>query len=124
MPKPLGKRSRAPDLRPQVNHALQLELSGKSAEAETAYLAVLAVDPKNSVALHRCAILCAERGEYVEALRLIEAAMKAKPAVAEVVSDYGLILDRLGRAAEAVAAFDRVLVLRPKDWKALYNRGV
>jgi hypothetical protein len=53
MPKPLGRRRRAPDLRPQINHALQLESSGKSTEAEQLYLAVLAVDPKNSVALYR-----------------------------------------------------------------------
>jgi Flp pilus assembly protein TadD len=96
----------------------------QSTEAEQLYLAVLAVDPKNSVALYRRAILCAERGENAEALRLIEAAMKANPVAAEAVSDYSLILDRLGRTAEAVAAFDLALVLRPKDWKALYNRGV
>jgi len=124
MPKPLSRRSRPPDLRSQINRALQLEISGKRAEAEQVYLAILAVDPKNSVALHRRAILCAEHGENAEALRLIEAAMKANPAAAGTVFDYGLILDRLGRAAEAVAAFDRALVFKPKDWKALYNRGV
>src|SRR5215475_6040964 len=100
MPKPLSRRSRPPDLRSQINRALQLEISGMRAEAEQVYLAILAVDPKNSVALHRRAILCAERGENAEALRLIEAAMKANPAAAGTVSDYGLILDRLGRAAE------------------------
>jgi hypothetical protein len=51
--------------------------------------AVLAVDPKNSVALHRRAILCAERGENTEALRLIEAAIKANPAADNRQSTIG-----------------------------------
>src|ERR1700730_1466055 len=114
MPKPLGKRSRPPDLRLQINRALQLEIDGKSADAEQLYGAVLAVDPKNWLALYRLAILCAMRGENAEALRLIEAAMKANPATSEAAADYGLMLDRLGRFAEAVAAFDRALVLKPK----------
>jgi Flp pilus assembly protein TadD len=123
MAKPLGKRKRPPDMRPQLMRALDLETAGKLDEAEQLYRAILEIDPQNFAALNRRAILCAKRGEQVEALRLIQAAMRANPASGETATDMGAILDRLGRFEEAVASYDRALVLRPNNAAALYNRG-
>jgi Flp pilus assembly protein TadD len=123
MPKPLGKRNRPPDVRPQLMQALDAETAGKIAEAERLYRAVLAIDPQNFAALNRQAVLCAGRGEKVEALRLIQAAMKANPASGETAADMGVILEGLGRIEEAIACYDRALVLRPKHPAALFNRG-
>ena len=86
------------------------------------YAAILEVDPTNSYALYRRAILCAGRGDDIEALRLIQAAMKRSVTV-EVLGDCAVILDRLGRSAEAMATYDRALILDPHNVLALLHRG-
>ena len=123
MATPLVKRNRPPDVRPQLKRALDAETAGRVGEAEDLYRAVLELDPRNFIALNRQAVRCAARKDYVEALRLIQAAMRANPASAETAGDMGVILDRMGRVDEAVLSYDRALVLRPNDVAALCNRG-
>jgi tetratricopeptide (TPR) repeat protein len=102
---PIGKR-RSRDFRAEVLQGLQLETQGRREEAQRLYAAILEADPVNSYALYRRAIFTAGRGDDVEALRLILAAMK-RGATTEIVADCGVILDRLGRSDEAIAAYDR-----------------
>src|SRR5579862_8933421 len=113
MRKPLGKRHRPPDVREQLMRALEAETAGKPDEAEQMYRAVLALDPTNFAALNRRAIMCSQRGEHAEALRLIQAAMRSNPASGETASDMGAILERMGRLDEAKTSYERALVLRP-----------
>ncbi len=44
-------------------------------------------------------------------------------ATTEIVADCGVILDRLGRAADAIATYDRALILNPGNSLALLHRG-
>ena len=89
MRKPLGKRHRSPDVRDQILRALDLETAGKLEEAEQLYRAVIELDPTNFAALDRRAVMCSKRGEHVEALRLIQAAMRSNPRSGETASDMG-----------------------------------
>ncbi len=77
--------------------------------------------------LHRHALRSAQAGDHAQALTLIEAAIRITPtngpADAELLSDYGLALHRLGRHDEAVAAFDRALMLSPELFSARRDRG-
>jgi Tfp pilus assembly protein PilF len=117
MRKPLGTKHQSPppDVRPQLLRALDLDTAGKTDEADELYRAVLAVDPQNFAALNRRAVLCAQRGELAEALRLIQAAVRARPTVGEIVADMGAILERLGRLDEAMQTYERALALQPNQ---------
>jgi len=121
MARPVGKR-RSRDFRAEVLQGLQLETEGRLDEAERLYAAILEADPTNSYALYRRAIFSAGRGDDIEALRLIQAAMR-RGATTEIVADCGVILDRLGRSAEAIATYDRALILNPRNALALLHRG-
>jgi Tfp pilus assembly protein PilF len=125
MRKPIEqKREVRPDVRPQLLRALDLDATGKLAEAEQLYRAILEVDPTNFAALNRRAVLCAQRGELVEALRLIQAAARANPKVGEIASDMGVILERMGRLDEAMRSYDRALALRSDQPIAHNGRGL
>ena len=109
MARPLSKRH-SRDLRAQILQGLRLEAEKRLGEADRLYAAILDSDPSNFYALYRRAILCAGRGDDIEALRLIQAAMKRSVTV-EVLGDCGVILDRLGRSAEAMETYDRALIV-------------
>jgi Flp pilus assembly protein TadD len=99
-----------------------LEKEGRLEEAERIYGAILVADPTNSYALYRRAILCAGRGNDLEALRLIQAAMK-RSATVEILGDCAVILDRLGRSADAMETYERALILDPNNVSVLLHRG-
>jgi hypothetical protein len=125
MPKPLERNHQpAPDVRAQLMQALELDTAGKSEEADALYRAVLAVDPQNFAALNRRAVLSAQRGELVAALRLIQAAVRANPKAGATAADMGLILEQLGRFDEAKILYERALALRPDLPVAHNGRGV
>src|SRR5262249_6138224 len=117
----IGKQ-RVDTFRPKVQQGLQLEAQQRLAEAERLYAEILATDSTHPWALYRTAILCAGRGDDIEALRLIQMAMKRAP-LAEIVADCGLILDRLGQTTDALATYDRALILDPANERALLHRG-
>src|SRR3984957_14866970 len=126
MRKPQGKKQHQvpPDVRPQLMRALELDTAGKTAEAEELYRAVLKADPHNFAALNRRAVLCALRGELVEALRLIQAAVRANPKAGGTAPDMGFILEQLGRPREAKVVYERALALRPDQAVPHNGRGV
>jgi Flp pilus assembly protein TadD len=121
MAKSLSRR-RARDFRAEILHGLQLETESRLDDADQVYSTILQVDPTNFYALYRRAILCAGRGDDIEALHLIQAAMKRNVTV-EVLGDCAVILDRLGRSAEAMETYDRALVLDPHSVLVLLHRG-
>ena len=113
-----------PDVRPQLMRALDLDAAGKVDEADELYRAILVDDPTNFAALNRRAVLSAQRGELVEALRLIQDAARANPSIGQIASDMGVILERMGRLDEAMASYDRALALRPDQPIAHNGRGL
>jgi Flp pilus assembly protein TadD len=121
MAKPLGKR-RTDDFRAEMLQGIQLETEHRTEEAERLYASILAADPSHPYALYRMAIFRAKRGDDVEALRLIQAAMK-KTVTPQVVGDCALILERLDRLDEALATYDRTVILDPNNELALLNRS-
>src|SRR6185437_13650629 len=114
MGKPIEQRHQIrPEVRPQLMRALELDTAGKTEEADQLYRAILKIDPTNFAALNRRAVLSAQRGDLVEALRLIQAAARANPNVGEIASDMGGILARMGRIDEALESYDRAAALQP-----------
>ncbi|HLL27547.1 MAG TPA: tetratricopeptide repeat protein [Xanthobacteraceae bacterium] len=119
----LKQRKKAAALSPALAAALELHRQGRLDEAEHGYRDVLKDDPTDWRGLHQLGAIHLERGQYVEALQFIGAAMKANPTSAEVASNYGAVLRHLARDNEAIAFFDRALILRPGYVPALVTRG-
>jgi tetratricopeptide (TPR) repeat protein len=63
------------------------------------------------------------RGRDRDAADHLAASVKANPRNAAIWSNYGMVLAALGRHHEALAAYDRALVLAPREPSILANRG-
>jgi tetratricopeptide (TPR) repeat protein len=116
-------RSKSIEIPPDVLDAYRLEVAGDTKEAEIRYRTILTTRPDQSHALHQLGLICRERGDYAEALKLFVASIKANRGSAEALSNCGLVLLDMKRLEEALGYFDRALVLQPQNLIALYNRG-
>ena len=83
----------------------------------------LALRPDDGVSLHRLGRLRAGQGEAETAVTLLRRAAEALPALALIQNDLAIVLDRLGRRTEAMAAVDRAVALDPAFALAHGNRG-
>lgn len=84
---------------------------------------VLTDDATNWRALHQLGAIYLTRGQYVEALQFLGAAMKSNTGSAEVTSNYGVVLRKLKRDNEAIEYFNRALMLKPGYIPAILTRG-
>ncbi len=123
MPKLTRKKKAGRLAAPALAAAFELHRQGRLDKAEGGYRDVLKDDPTNWQALHQLGEIHHARGQYVEALQFLGAAMKANPASPEAASNYGAALRSLKRDGEAIAYFDRALILRPGYVPALVTRG-
>ena len=97
--------------------------AGRLLEAEQLYLEVLNAEPANFRAQNFLGIIRFQQGRYAEALASIGASLKLN-SNADALSNYGNVLQALGRLEEAVESYDKALAIEPKLVNALYNRGV
>lgn len=68
-----------------------------------------------------------ESGDYAGALEKWEVALAADPPGTQksvLLCNKAMALERIGRAAEAVACYDASLAINDKSFEALHNRGV
>lgn len=79
-------------------------------------------DPSNPA--HAEARLLARRGEYEQALARFKEALGAAPESAAMLAEYGHLLRRAGRGAEAEQALDRALALDPGVAPAHLDRAL
>ena len=103
--------------------AVALHRSGRLAEAEQLYLAILAGDPRDFTARHLLGVVRAQLGHSEEALTEIGAALEMRPHDAEALLNYAGVLKTLKRPEEALAGFNRALAQKPGWPQALNNRG-
>jgi uncharacterized protein (TIGR02466 family) len=97
---------------------------GDLAGALSAYDAALALDSSHGPALHLSAMAFYQHGDPAAALPRIEAATQVLEQQADVWAAYGTILMALGRANEAVTAYERGLDLEPEDGVLWFNLGL
>ena len=91
--------------------------------AEGHYRQVLAIDPRNSDAMHLIGVLALHVGRPHLGLEYLRNAISINDTVAAYHSNMGLTLQALGESTDAVAAFDRALVLQPNAAEVHNNRG-
>ena len=70
------------------------------------------------------AVSALQTGRLVDAERLCKAVLRAEPKHVDALNLLGVVLDRLGRNMEALASFDRALVVAPNSDESWYGRGM
>jgi protein O-GlcNAc transferase len=106
-----------------LRQAMAAHQSGKLDEAEALYQRVLKIDETQSAVLQMLGVLHAQRGNYPEAERRLQAALALNPDDAGGQFNYGNVLLGLGRLDEAFTVFGRALALNPTLAAAELNRG-
>jgi protein O-GlcNAc transferase len=107
-----------------VQRAFSLHRQGRLVEAESAYTALLARQPRHFDALHLFGMLRMQQGRPDEALRLGESAARLRADAPEALVVCAVALSALGRRDEALAKYDRLAELRPRDADCHFNRGI
>ncbi|MBV5299139.1 MAG: tetratricopeptide repeat protein [Rhodoferax sp.] len=103
--------------RPQarLTHAQSIELArslvmrSEFATAASLLKTLLAEQPDDTTVLHLQAVMLNMQGQHAQALPLIERALKREPNHAGRWNDYGIVLGRLQRQDEAIAAYQRCI---------------
>lgn len=105
------------------SNAQQLYAAGHFAEAATLARAVLRLAPDHAVTRHMLGTALCASGQGDEGLAHIDAAMLLDPGQPAYAVNRAILLNSLGRKADAAAAFRRALRLRPADARSLDGLG-
>ena len=66
--------------------------------------------------------LC-EDGNFLDALKLYDLALKQEPENINALIDKGVTLQNLGRIKQAIKFYDKALFIDPKNLNALVNKA-
>ena len=104
---------RDPALAARVEQATRLADSGHVLRAEEAFLGILRDAPTEIAALNFLAICAHERGQFPQALALLERARHARPGDPATLTNLGVAQQVLGRFDEAAASLREALQAAP-----------
>jgi len=107
----------------KLKTAQLLQQQGQLPRAAVAYREVLAIDPRNLVALKSLGVISGQSENSEEALRYLDAALHVAPDDASIHCNRGLALHKMRRLNEALASFDRAILLKRDYTVAHFNRG-
>ena len=114
--------------RPEVAELLAAGMAhhqaGRLAEAEAHYRRVLGIVPDHADVLHLLGGIAYQTGRHEAAIELIGRAIERNDSDPSYHCSRGLVLQGLDRLDEALAGYDRALLLNPDYAAALINRGV
>lgn len=103
--------------------ALRSQMSGRLAEAEGYYQAVLELDPGQAVVHFNLGIVLRHQGRLADAANAYGRALELQPEFPEAENNLGTVLASLGRLDESVAVLERLLERKPDFANAWNNLG-
>ncbi|MGH7125827.1 MAG: tetratricopeptide repeat protein, partial [Stellaceae bacterium] len=106
-----------------IAQALRLYQSGRLAEAERIYRAILSRAPREADALYQLGILLGRSGRLPDAERCLVGAAQARPREPSFHHGLGLLRAHQGRFADALACHDKALALDADHVAALAGRA-
>ena len=120
-----GKLDAAP---PTIEALLQRALAAHQQqrldEAERDYIAVLARDATNAVAMHYMGLAGWQRGKIEEAESLMRRSLELDASIPDFHNNLGLLLRDTGRREEAIEEFRATLRIDPRWIEACSNLGL
>src|SRR5215467_8580931 len=109
------------DLQSIFDQALAFHRAGLLAEAEQLYRRVLDHQPGSFDCQHLLGVISYQRGDCLAAVRQIDAALKINSRIADAHLNRGNALKKLKRFDEALASYDKAIVLRGDHDPQLLN---
>ena len=106
-----------------LTQGLALHQAGRLVEAEKIYRQILAIDPDQFDAQHLLGFIFHQRGDSARAVHHIDLALQKDSDNILALNNRGIALNALKRFDEALASYDRAIVVRPEFVEALINRG-
>ena len=106
-----------------LDHARELFLSNRFAEAEMIYRQILAHDPRNANAMHMLGLLFNETKRRPQAVEIIRQAIALVPKSAELYNNLGAVLDDMLQFDPAIECYRKALELKPDYAEAYSNLG-
>jgi protein O-GlcNAc transferase len=101
----------------------RLHQQGKPAEARARYALALEREPRHFDALHLSGIAAGQLGDLAAMAAMIGDAATVQPGNPLVHFNHGAALERLARADDALAAFDRAIALKPDYAEAYHSQA-
>lgn len=103
---------------------LELQNSGRLAEAEVVFRDYLQTHPFDGIATYSLALIMTQRQDQAGALRLLANCLTTNQNFAPLWMAYGSVLQGFARRDEALAAYGKAIALNPQYVEALVNSGV
>lgn len=103
---------------------IELQNSGRAAEAEVIFNAYLQLHPTDPAAIYSLAVILLQRADTAKALELLERGVSTSPHFAPLWMAYANALQNSGRVAEAMTSYDKALEANPQYTEVLLNSGV
>jgi predicted O-linked N-acetylglucosamine transferase (SPINDLY family) len=104
--------------------ALQHHYGGRYDAAESIYLRLLQIDPRNAEVVHLLGLVKYQMGRRDEAIELLRRAISLDGSVPHFHSNLASVLGKSGRPEEAVACLREAIRLKPDFAEAHNNLGV
>jgi tetratricopeptide (TPR) repeat protein len=102
--------------------ARRLLLAGQPTEAANGCRHALAIDPAHAESLHLMGEICLHLGQFDQAIEWVAGAVRIEPRAA-YVSTLGTVLQRSGKPAEALKAFEKAISIEPENAELWKNFG-
>jgi protein O-GlcNAc transferase len=104
-----------------LQQAIALHQAGRLGEAEQAYRAIIANDPRNAQAWNLLGALAHQLGHHSAAIELLEQSVALDSSNAQALNNLGEALRAVGEVEGSIAALRRAIELNPRYSKAHSN---
>ncbi|HSZ55046.1 MAG TPA: tetratricopeptide repeat-containing glycosyltransferase family protein [Tepidisphaeraceae bacterium] len=112
-----------PTIEQQIQQAMQLQSSGKTADAEQAWRQILQKEPNNTTVLRILGSIFGQTGRSHEAVELLGRCVIVDPGDAAAHSMLGASLAAIGHKERAIQHLSRAVELQPTSAHLHYNYG-
>jgi tetratricopeptide (TPR) repeat protein len=109
------------ELEQRYAKAISAHKSGKLAEAEALYGQILKEVPQADAVLTNMAALQYGKGNFDQALRYVERALKVNPMNVDALVNQASVLVALNKVEDAIAAYEHLLTIEEANPTAHYN---
>lgn len=112
------------DITATIEKAARHHQAGRLEQAEVLYKTVTQSHPDHSSALHCLGMIAYQRGQYNLAAEQIAKAIAANRRIPQFHNTLGVVLAAVGKAEEAIDAYQRVIQLKPDFAMAYANLAI
>ena len=117
------KRGAAEVVADTLRRAVELHQQGLREHAAALYAGVLTLDPVQPDALQLYGVLCAQAGDPLRAIALMERSLAARPDQPAVLTNLGNVLRSHGEPKRALGCYDQALQAAPAHGAAHLERS-